>query len=192
MTLHSVSLIYPEEPSPAEKQIATRFLDLFAETISCIQCKLHFKTMRTFYMASNPDYLNSRQKFALFVFRAHNSVNKRLDKPIPSTVAECLQTIRNATSQTSLAQFRNSYLSYLARNWGRDFTGESLIIRSSVNEMIKINNQYWSPRDRGIPDLEEADVTTPIERSDMRISTSGKLVYTSVGFKGGRLKLGRS
>jgi hypothetical protein len=58
--------------------------------------------------------------------------------------------------------------------------------------MIKINNQYWSPRDRGIPDLEEADVTTPIERSDMRISTSGKLVYTSVGFKGGRLKLGRS
>lgn len=192
MTLHSVSLIYPEQPSMAEKQIASRFLDLFAGTISCNQCKVHFKSMRTLYVASRPDYLNSRQDFALFVFRAHNTVNKRLDKPRPSTVAECLQTIRNATSQTSLAQFRISYLSYLSRNWNREFTGESLISRTAVKEMIKINNEYWAPRDNGIPDLSEADVTTLIERSDVRISSSGKIMSTSVGFKGGRLKLGSS
>lgn len=192
MTLHSVSLIYPEEPSPADRFIATRFLDLFAETISCNQCKMHFKSMRTLYAASRPDYLNSRQNFALFVFRAHNTVNRRLDKPIPSTVAECLQTIRNATSQTSLAQFRTSYMSYLTRNWGREFTGESLIVRASVKEMIRINSEYWSPRDNGIPDLAEDDVVMPIERLNVRINSSGTILSTSVGFKGGRLKLGRS
>uniref|UniRef100_A0A6C0F394 thiol oxidase n=1 Tax=viral metagenome TaxID=1070528 RepID=A0A6C0F394_9ZZZZ len=190
MTLHSVSLIYPEQPSLAERQIATRFLDLFAETISCNQCKLHFKTMRAMYIMSNPDYLNSRQNFAVFVFRAHNSVNKRLDKPRPATVAECLQTLRNASSQNSLAYFRNAYLSYLTRNWNREFTGDAVIIRASVKEMIRINNEYWSPRENGIPHLIEADVVTPIEKNDMRVNASGRVISTVVGFKGGKLKLG--
>jgi hypothetical protein len=146
--------------------------------------------MKAMYISLYPDYLNSRQNFALFVFRAHNTVNRRLDKPIQSTVAECLQAIRNATSQTSLAQFRISYLSYLTRNYGREFTGESLIIRNSVKEMIKINNEYWAPRDNGIPDLSEDNVVTLIERNDVRITTSVRLISSAVGFKGGRLKLG--
>jgi len=191
MTLHSVSLIYPENPSPAEKQIASRFLDLFADTISCNQCKMHFKTIRLLYASSNPGYLNSRQEFALFGFRAHNTVNRRLDKPLQSTVAHCLQSLRNATSQTSLANYRSSYLTYLSRNWAREFTAESLIILGSVREMNKINNEYWSPRDSGIPDLAEADVVTSIERDGVRVS-SDRLVSTSIGFKGGRLKLGRN
>ena len=57
--------------------------------------------------------------------------------------------------------------------------------------MNKINNEYWSPRDSGIPDLAEADVVTSIERDGVRVS-SDRLVSTSIGFKGGRLKLGRN
>jgi len=191
MTLHSVSLIYPENPSSAEKQIASRFLDLFADTISCNQCKMHFKTIRLLYVSLNPGYLNSRQEFALFGFRAHNTVNKRIDKPLQRTVADCLRSLRNATSQFSLANYRKSYLAYLSNNWSREFVGESLIILRSVREMEKINNEYWSPRDNGIPDLTEADVLTSIEREGVRIS-SDRVVSASVGFRGGRLKLGRN
>jgi len=189
MTLHSISLIYPEEPSYTEKYIAKRFLDLFGETISCNECKSHFKAIYALYMAMHPEFLNSRQDFALFVFRAHNTVNMRLDKPVPSTISECLLTLKAATAHTSFSQFRTSYLSYLMRNWGRGISGEAFITKNQVKEMIKINNEYWTPRDIPIPSLTEADVTTPIERTGMRVNTNGIAVLSNVGFKGGKLKL---
>jgi len=191
MTLHSVSLIYPERPTLEEKQIAKRFLDLFGESISCIFCKTHFKKIYTLYTASHPEFLNSRQEFAVFAFRAHNAVNKRLDKPTPLSVGECLQTIQNATKHTSLKQFRDSYLSYLSKNWGQEFSSHSLMMRSCVNEMIKINNEYWSVRElTSIPDLVEADVISPIENSRIRFTTFRKPMPIKIGFAGGRLKLG--
>jgi hypothetical protein len=189
MTLHSVSLIYPEEPTEAEKIIANRFLVLFSETISCITCKNHFKIILTFYRFMKPNFLNSRQEFALFVFRAHNTVNKRIDKPRPSTVSECLASLRNATSQTSFAEFRKSYIAYLYRNSRGDFTGDGMMNKSSIKEMEKINNEYWSLREIPIPELKEDDVLSPIEKHDFRISPAGNISSVKVGFAGGRLRL---
>jgi hypothetical protein len=188
MMLHSVSLIYPVTPTAADMAIANRFLNLFGETISCNQCKVHFANIYSIYKSTHPDYLNSRQNFALFVFRAHNTVNKRLDKPIPKTVSECLSTLKIATAQTSFPQFRNAYLSYLTRNWSRDHTGEGRIMYGNVKEMIQINNQYWSLRDEPIPELEEADVTISLDRN-LRVTSSGSVSSVSVGFKNGRLRL---
>jgi len=188
MMLHSVSLIYPENPSPADRAIASRFLDLFADTISCIQCKSHFANIFSMYKSTHTDYLNSRQNFALFVFRAHNTVNRRLDKPTPKTVEECLLTLKIATAQTSFPQFRQAYLSYLTRNWGKDHTGEGRMIFGAVKEMIRINNEYWSLRDEPIPELDEADVTISLDKN-ARIAPSGRVSSTIVGFKNGRLKL---
>lgn len=191
MTLHSISLIYPERPTPNEKHIAARFIDLFAESISCIFCKTHFTNMYILYKSIHPEYLDSRQDFALFVFRAHNTVNKRLDKPRPSSVAECLRAIRDATKNTTLKQFRDSYLNYLIRNWGSEFSTYNLAMRHCVNEMVKIENEYWSPRElTSIPELAEADITTPIEKQNARPSPKGQYISTIVGFRGGRLKLG--
>jgi hypothetical protein len=191
MTLHSISLIYPQEPTDMEKYIAKRFLDLFGETISCNECKSHFKHMYSIYKSTHPEFLNSRQDFALFIFRAHNTVNGRLDKPRPATVSECLLTLKTATAQTSLAAFRTSYLLYLSRNWGRNISGEGMIIRGQVKELIKINNEYWSPREIPIPELEEDDVMTPIQPGNLRVTTRGVAIPSTAGFKGGKLKLGK-
>jgi hypothetical protein len=146
--------------------------------------------MYSLYKSIHPEFLNSRQDFALFVFRAHNTVNIRLDKPTPKTVSECLLTLKLATTQTSLAEFRQSYLSYLMRIWGRNVSGEGMITRNYVVEMNKINNEYWSPRELAIPDLIEGDVITPIQSSVLRVSR-GVAVSTAVGFKGGKLTLAR-
>lgn len=192
MTLHSVSLLYPETPSYSDKQIAIRFLDLFGETISCNECKVHFKQLYSLYKAIHPDFLDSRQNFALFIFRAHNTVNMRLDKPRPTSVSECLQTLKNATVHTSLASFRTAYLNYLLRNWRYDVSGQGMITKKQVNEMININNEYWSPREIPIPALQEGDVTTPVYAQNLRVNTQGRAVSSKVGFKGGRLTLRKS
>jgi hypothetical protein len=191
MTLHSVSFNYPDTPSREDKLIAARFLDLFGETISCNQCKIHFKTMRALYVNVYPDYLDSKQNFAYFAFRCHNMVNKRKDKPAPATVAECLNALRVVISVTSFSDFRVSYLSYLARNWGRDLSGEGRIMIGHVRELIKINNEYWCLRETPIPSLPEADILVSVEKSNLRVAPSGAVVSMAVGFKLGRLKLRR-
>jgi len=189
MTLHSVSFNYPDTPSREEKIIASRFLELFSETISCNQCKVHFKTMKALYAKIYPDYLDSKQNFAYFVFRCHNMVNKRKDKPAPATVSDCLDTLKTAISVTSFANFRSSYLSYLTRNWGRDLSGDGRIMLGYVREMIKINNEYWALRETPIPSLPEANVLVSLENTKLRVGPSGVAMSTAVGFKGGRLKL---
>ena len=190
MTLHSVSLIYPEAPSPSEKAIAAKFIEVFAETISCQFCKAHFKTMLAIYQLTNPDFLDSRNNFALFGFRAHNSVNLRVDKPRPASVAECIQTLKQASAQTSMFQFRSSYMAYLFNNWNRETGGEAMIARKTVKELQKIIEEYFNPRDTGIiPDIPENDVLTPIENKQVRFITPTRLSSINVGFRGGRLKL---
>lgn len=191
MTLHSVSLLYPENPTIYEQQIASRFLDSFANSISCPQCRNHFKTMREYYNHSNPDYLNSRQSFAIFVFRAHNTVNKRLDKPIPKTVADCLKSLKIATAQRSFKQFREAYVTYLTNNWQREFGGEAMVVRPDVKTVERIIREYWDPKDNGtFPDLLEEDVLSMIEGRNVRLLAPGKLVRTNIGFKSGKLRLG--
>jgi len=101
-TLHSASLLYSDTPSPEEKALIEKFLEAFRITISCNDCKLHFTDMLMKYRASNPQFLNSKSEFMLFVFRAHNSVNKRLDKPILQTPQDCIQTLKNMQSYSSL------------------------------------------------------------------------------------------
>jgi hypothetical protein len=146
MTLHSASMLYAEQPELAEIQVMRRFIDLFGDTISCHHCKSHFLSMKKRYEAWNPGYLSSRRELMLFVFRAHNTVNKRIDKPILQNVADCLTALKNANSYSDLASVRESYMTYLQRNWGRDFTADGISTRKKAHELVRINNEYLNTR----------------------------------------------
>ena len=188
MTLHSISVIYPETPTQTEQVIAKQFIELFRDTITCQYCKSHFSKMLLNYSNSHPDMYSSRQNLFLFISRAHNTVNARLDKPRPKTVAECLETIRMNTKIVSPAMFRTNYINYLANNWGKEFTGEGAILRKSAIQMKQINDEYWTPREVDINEiqLEEADVITPIEKVDAKF-VAPSTYKGPIGFKRGRL-----
>ena len=164
MTLHSISLIYPESPSYEDMQILKRFMELFADTISCPDCAGHFRRMFNTYKSQHPAWFASRREFFIFVARAHNTVNLRIDKPRISTVAECIETIKRNTLVTSAIIYMNNYITYLIRNWSREQTGEGFILASSAREMMKINVEYWQPRYRDISNIKisEDDILTPI------------------------------
>ena len=90
MTLHSVATCYPETPTQTERELMYSWLDMFRDTITCPHCREHFSAMLQTYRATFPGMLNSRQDFALFTFRAHNAVNRRLRKPIQATLEDCI------------------------------------------------------------------------------------------------------
>jgi len=204
ITLHSISVNYPEVPSVADKLIVKKFIDLFAETIACPSCKGHFTNMYRSYTSRYPNWADSRYNLFLFIVRAHNTVNRRIDKPRPATVLEALESLRAATKHKSPKEYRASYISYLYNNWSRQGGGEGFIQTGNVREIQKINNEYWNPRETGFSIfLPESDILQPITPSGppqiypfiqkpvpmQATSSDNKNGRASLMFKDGRLKL---
>jgi hypothetical protein len=145
MTLHSISVCYPEEPTLTDKQILQEFMNAFAGCITCVYCRQHFAQMFSDYKSKIPSWLNSRRDLFLAICRMHNAVNKRLDKPQPKTVSECIDFLKRATSYTSPRVFRENYANYLLRDWNsqRNY-GEGLSGYKNAEIVKKINEQYWN------------------------------------------------
>ena len=200
LCLHSMSVCYPNEPTQEEKLICMRSIELFGDTITCRHCKEHFNKLYQSYKSMYPDYLDSRQNFFLMVVRIHNSVNKRLDKPIIQSVKDCLDLLKTNTTNVSGGLFRQQYINYLIRNWSYEMTGEAMILKAKTYDLQKINNSYYNSREQDFNiQLEEADIKTPIPETN-KININNNSIFslnisnlakaTNVGFKGGRLKLG--
>ena len=199
MTLHSVSLVYPEIPSQTDKKILMRYMTLFRDSITCPYCHQHFKVIFQNYITRYPDWNASRFDFFLFVVRAHNTVNKRLNKPRPATIQECLDSYRRTTQINSALVYRQKYLEYLLRNWTREMGGDGMIHAGEVREMKRITEEYWNRlTDESTATFDmNADVLLYIDETPQTrklMSSSGSIInvptnQVNVGFRGGRLRL---
>jgi len=147
MTLHSTAFAYPENPTQTERELMSSWLDMFRDTITCPTCQGHFSSMLASYRAQFPAMLFNRQQFVLFTFRAHNAVNKRLNKPLFGTVEECVATLRNNVANRSAKDYRISYWNHITRHWKsfQDITG--IVALKKIRELRKIEEEYVSPRD---------------------------------------------
>ncbi len=134
------------------------WLDMFRDTITCPHCREHFTNMLQTYRSKFPNMLGSRQEFALFTFRAHNAVNRRLRKPIQLTLDDCMTTLRNNVKTRTAVNYRVSYLDHIQKYWKtwQDVTG--MVALKKINEMRKIEVTYVQARDSNfnvtlIPDV---------------------------------------
>ncbi len=200
MTLHSVSFLYPETPSETDKAILKRYMVLFRDTITCPHCYQHFKVIFENYTRAHPEWANSRFDFFLFVSRAHNTVNNRLNKPKPDSVSACIQRFKDNTQITSALVYRMKYLDYLTRNYGIELSGDSMMKLTLVREMRKITNDYWNrivdestesfEMDANVLELiNESPSTRPIMTSSGTLSTISTSPSLRVGLQGGRFRL---
>lgn len=199
LTLHSVSAIYPETPTPEERAILEKFVELFRETMTCVHCKGHFTAMLNTYRKRHPEWSSSRYHFFLFVCRAHNTVNKRLDKPIIQTLQDCITTLKDATKVNSSGVYRNAYINYLIQNWSREFTGDGAIYLGSAKQLKQINEAYFTPRDKGFESIyffENDSVVDFIPEDPSRynvgqnLPNAAFLPHVRIGFKNGKLRIG--
>jgi len=199
MTLHSVSMLYPEVPSQTDKEILKRYMASFRDSITCPSCQSHFRVIFQNYTDSHPEWNSSRFQFFLFVVRAHNTVNRRLNKPCPATVQECLDMYYANTKINSGSLYRSKYLEYLIRNWGREMTGDGMMHMGETRNLKRITEEYWNQKtDDSTRTFDmNANVNayideTPSTRNIMTfnggLSTmSSKLTY--IGLREGRFRL---
>jgi hypothetical protein len=205
MTLHSISSIYPEAPTQNERVLLEKFVELYRETITCIHCKTHFSAMLTTYKQVHPEWSSSRYHCMLFVCRAHNTVNKRLDKPVFPTMQSCVDRFRDNTKITSAAAYRSAYINYLISSWQREMSSEGYMNADNARRMRTINEEYFTPRDTPAADgitVQEGNVLEFIPEDYRRYATGNGIPNVAsllnrstsspaVGFRfsGGRLKI---
>jgi hypothetical protein len=190
ITLHSISVAYPENPTISDKMILDRFMNSFGECITCPHCKEHFGRMFSTYKRGHPEWNSSKYNLFLAICRMHNTVNRRLDKPLQKTVAECIETLRNATTYTSSAIFRQNYVNHVIRNWAAFQSGEGMMMIGFAKEMGKINAEYWNPRDISFSEISfpEANVLEFVPERSVRASgntlpVKAGMELPRVGFK---------
>lgn len=197
MTLHTVSAIYPENPTLEEKLLLERFMETFRECISCVHCKGHFTSMFNTYRRTHPEWNSSRFDFFLFVCRAHNTVNRRLDKPVLQTLNDCINRLKEITKVTSGLKYRTAYINYLIQNWSREQSGEGFMNVGYSRQLKKIIEEYFNPRDIGLEEFKfdrDASVVEFIPEDPKRYEV-GKNLPNAVNFQnvkvGLHLKNGR-
>lgn len=146
MTLHSVASLYPNTPTEAERLLMVKWLDLFRDTITCPSCQAHFAELLASYRAQFPNMLYSRRDFLLFTFRAHNSVNKRVGKPVYGTVQECFDLLRKNVQFNKAQSFRITYTNHITRHWRTFQDASGMSAMKKINEIKKIEMQYMAVR----------------------------------------------
>ena len=170
-------------------------MELFRDTITCIHCHNHFRSVFQNYTSIYPGWANSRFEFFLFVSRAHNTVNARLNKPKPDSVESCISAFNSNTVVTSALTYRTKYIEYLMRSWSMEMSGESMMKVGLVRELRRITQEYWNQKtdtstssfnmNASVIDL-IADDTPPAR------GLSGVFAAPiNIGFRGGRFQLRR-
>jgi len=134
------------------------WLDMFRDTITCPSCRDHFTTLLSAYRQTFPNMLASRQNFSVFTFRAHNAVNRRLNKPVQGDVEACLALLKNNIKTRTAKEYRYAYLTHITRHWRgwQDITGISALRK--IAEMSKIEGEYMTPRDTNFEVVLSPDV----------------------------------
>jgi hypothetical protein len=197
MTLHSVASCYPDTPVQSEKALMQTWLDMFQSTITCPSCREHFGIALGSYRRQYPQMLSSREEFLLATFRLHNAVNRRINKPIHSTVAACFEQLRNNVKLRSAREYRIAYINHIQRFWRtlQDVTGITAL--KKINEMRKIEYEYFQKHENNfeieIPENTVVLLSNVLDAqteaaSPVRMDTR---ILPRIGFAGGRFQTRR-
>jgi hypothetical protein len=190
--------LYPDQPAPSEKALMRSWLDLFAGTITCPSCQGHFQELLDVYRNRFPAMLESRAAFLMFSFRAHNSVNQRLRKPVYSSVGECFELLRNNVKTRTATQYRQAYYAHITRHWKVMQDSSGMAALRKISDMNNIEATYAVARSDEFTELIPEGLTmigkleAPPEGIQPRtMMPPAPPPSQKIGIQGGRFRLQR-
>jgi len=197
MTLHSVASCYPDTPVQSEKTLMNTWLDMFQATITCPSCREHFGTALGSYRRQYPHMLSSREEFLVCTFRLHNAVNRRLNKPIHSSVEACFEQLRNNVKIRTARDYRIAYINHIQRFWRTMQDASGITALRKINEMRKIEYEYFQKHENNFETIIPENTVVLINHSlDAQTETPNPIridtrVLPRIGLSGGRFQTRR-
>lgn len=177
-TLHTIAALYPDFPSQFEVELLNRFLVSFTNTILCPSCLQHFTEMLALYTQRYPNWKNSRRTVCEFVFRAHNTVNKRTHKKI-YTLEESIAELQTLFPDAEAAKVkRQQYLVYIRSDWMKNMTLTGISAAPKLKELNTIEEEYWSKRSFSWGDIRQlGDLNvSPINEQASLLASGGSII----------------
>ena len=141
--------------------------------------------------------LSSRREFLVATFRLHNAVNRRLNKPIHSTVAACFDQLRNNVKSRSARDYRIAYVNHIQRFWRTMQDASGISALKKINEMRKIEYEYLQKHENNFEiDIPETIVVLFSHSLDPQTETPSPVrvdtrVLPKIGLAGGRFQIRR-
>jgi hypothetical protein len=150
--------------------------------------------MVSLYTQRYPSWKNSRRTVCEFVFRAHNTVNKRTYKKI-YTLEESIAELRTIIPDDQAAKVkRQQYLVYIRNDWMKNMTLNGVSAAPKLKELNTIEEEYWSRRSFSWSDIQMlGDLNvSPINEQASVLASGGVVIPritmpTSGGFKLGKI-----
>lgn len=105
--LHTMSFNYPVNPTAADKNNYKKFILGLRNVLPCGHCRDNLKKNMKFVPLTNAD-LENRDKFARYVFKLHETINKMLGKQSGLTFCEVrdrYENFRSRCTQTEPKKF---------------------------------------------------------------------------------------
>jgi hypothetical protein len=75
--LHSVTLNYPQDPTPRDEEEIKQFFMLVGKILPCFYCRDHYSR----HLKEFPIQTGSKKDLVYWLIDIHNDVNKELGKP---------------------------------------------------------------------------------------------------------------
>ena len=176
-TLHSISALYPDNPSDLEQEMFSRWLLSFTATILCPSCMQHFTDATAAYTMINPSWKSSRRGVLEFVMRVHNSVNARNRGRVYS-FTDSMAELAVFLPEDMAAARRREYLAYIRNDWMRNMTLAGISTAPKLRELNTIEDSYWSKRSFRWSDLSIfSDINvSPLSNPTSALSSSGTFI----------------
>jgi len=176
-TLHSISALYPDNPTDLEQEMFSRWLLSFTATILCPSCMQHFTDTIAAYTMINPSWKSSRRGVLEFVMRAHNSVNARKHGRVYS-FTDSMAELAVFLPEDVAAARRREYLAYIRNDWMRNVTMAGMSMVPKLRELNVIEDSYWSKRSFRWSDLSVfSDINvSPLSNPTSALSSAGVFI----------------
>jgi ATP-dependent Zn protease len=111
--LHTITLNYPENPTPEQKKQYKKFFESLADVIPCDKCKYNYIKK----IKKNPVNVESRMELVQWLLNIHNEVNVSNEKS-PLSMKEFIKKYRemysidDETSNKEYIKVDKKYLNY--------------------------------------------------------------------------------
>ena len=127
----------------------------------------------------------------LFTLRAHNDVNRRLNKPLYLTVASCFERLRKNVQFNTARSFRITYINHITRHWRSFQDASGLAAMKKIHQMKKIEDSYMTPRTNEFEIIIPEDVVIvqlgpqeiPTARPILQAGSGSRMMMTPFGLR---------